>query len=249
MSDVEPYFGVFWGAREQTFGQFVSQTKNFLSALQSVHAGLSTLYVLGDRANQEEPLGPNFEHLTDLALERGWDKSLPKDRFTHLDSAGRPTSESTCRTGWGLGIVNEPESVRTTERVYISLNTGLYSQWVNQNRVLLKTSDSNSPLLDPVVSEQVFRYMIDFWRAERALLTEERYRDAVRDDITRAQLGWLNYRADPNFARFLPPTIPREPYGSGVLFRIGDGRVLNETDQREVGAGLEIQSAIRKTLQ
>ncbi|WP_427868842.1 hypothetical protein [Leucobacter luti] len=90
--------------------------------------------------------------------------------------------------------------------------------------------------------------MIDYWSPDRAWATEERYRDAVWDDRTHEQLGWLNYRADPGFSRFLPHTVTKESFGGGVLFRIGDGRVLNECDKREVDAGLHIQSAIRATM-
>ena len=105
--------------------------------------------------------------------------------------------------------------------------------------------DPESPLLTPDLSERLFHYLIDFWQADRGLLTEESYRDATRDEVTREQLGWLNFRRDPGFARFLPAQVARETYAGGVEFRIGDGHILNGDDTTEVKAGLAIQAAIR----
>ncbi|PPF29475.1 hypothetical protein C5C18_15035 [Rathayibacter tritici] len=108
----------------------------------------------------------------------------------------------------------------------------------------LTVADSASPLLDPVVSEQVFRYMIDLWNPDRALVTEQAYRGAVRNSETKEQLGWLNYRADSSFVEFLPDGVRHEPLKDGVSFRIGDGRVLGANSLEEVQLGLRIQHEI-----
>lgn len=245
MSEFKPYIGAFWGARTQTFGEFVTHSREFLLTLREFVPNLENLYVLGDRMSDEKPLGAELEHFEELALERAWSKDTPKDWFTHLDSEGQPTAASTSEVGWGFDIVSEPEAGRTKNYTVVSLQTGSLTQILNANSVSVSVRDYQAPLLDPAVSDRVFRYMVDFWDADRALFTEQRFRGAVRDDITREQLGWLNYRADANFARFLPQAVPREPHNGGVLFRLGDGRVLRENDQREVAAGLEIQAAIR----
>ena len=244
MSNIEPYFGVFWGPREQTFGQFITQTRDFLRGLQELHPVFDTLYVLGNRANDEKPLGPQLEHLEQLALERGWDQSTPKDWYIGLDAGGQPTADSLVDVGWGFGVVTEPEKDRTNDFVYLSMGTGKSNPRLH-NRVMLKVRDPESPLLAPDLSERLFHYLIDFWQPDRGLLTEESYRDATRDEVTREQLGWLNFRRDPGFARFLPANVTGQAYAGGVEFRIGDGRVLNADDTAEVNAGLAIQAAVR----
>ena len=245
MDKIEPYFGVFWGAREQTLGQFINKTSMFLRGLQAMHPIFENLFVLGSRANEEKRLGPLLENLEPLALERAWSKKTPKAWFTQLDSEGQPTSESQVDVGWVLSVVNELESSRTESHVNLSIHAGSTADRANANAVVLQVDGASNPLMDPELSERVFLYMIDFWEADRALVTEERFRDVVGDDLTREQLGWLNYRADPGFARFLPGKVSRESCGSGILFRIGDGRALSENDQREVATGLEIQAALR----
>ncbi|AAT90090.1 hypothetical protein ATY41_06095 [Leifsonia xyli subsp. xyli] len=244
MSNVQPYFGAFWGVREQTFGQFIEQTREFLQGLRALHPVFDTLYVLGDKANAEKPLGSNLEHLEELAFERGWGKKTPKDWFSNLDEHGRPTADSLVDVGWGFGLVNEPERDRTNDHLHLSLRTGKTSQRLN-NSVLLTLHDPESPIIAPDLSERLFHYLIDFCQADRGLLTDESYRDATRDEVTREQLGWLNFRRDPGFARFLPANVTRQAYAGGIEFRIGEGRVLNANDKAEVDAGLAIQAAVR----
>ncbi|AZZ55547.1 Imm52 family immunity protein [Rathayibacter iranicus] len=243
MTTFEPYLGAFWQPRELTFGQFTIQVRKFLEGLRELHPVFKTWYVLGDRMNDEKPLGADLQHLEKLMLERGWDRSAPKHFFAHLDDDGCPTANSTTSVGWRFSLVTEPERQQTRDFVYVSIFAGTTSPRL-LNRVLLKVGDPASPLLDPVVSERVFRYMIEFWNPDRALVTERAYRDAVHDSETKEQLGWLNYRADPSFVEFLPDGVRHEPLKDGVLFRIGDGRVLGENSLEEVQLGLRIQHEI-----
>ncbi|MDR6865832.1 hypothetical protein J2Y69_000414 [Microbacterium resistens] len=243
MSEFRPYFGAFWGPRALTFGEFKTQMREFLEGLQTLDPIFKTWYVLGDRMNDENTLGAHLEHLDELTLERGWDTEAPKDRFTYLDATERPTVNSRCRLGWGFGLVTELEAQRTSHFVHASIHVGGVAPRI-PNRVLLKVDNLESPLLDSVMSEKVFRYMVEFWSPERAFITEQQYRDAVRDPETREQLGWLNYRADASFADCLPADVERKPFNGGVLFRIGDGRVLDENDTAETQLGRQIQEAV-----
>lgn len=244
MDSVKPYFGVFWGAREQKFGEFVNRTHEFLISLRELHPLFDTLYVLGGRADAEEPLGHDLEHLEDLAFERGWDKKAPKHWFTHLDDEGRPTRETLVRVGWRLSVVNMPESAKTSDFLSLSISSGQSSK-LSSNSVVLAVNDPESPLLDPELSEILFRHLIDFWQPDEGWLTEAHYRDAVWDDSTREQLGWLNYRADPSFAQFLPPAVSTKMQGQGLIFRIGDGHVLSADDHDEIATAQAIQAEIQ----
>lgn len=245
MSNVEPYFGVFWGARAQTFGEYIDQTRSFLQGLQEIHPLLHTLYSLGDQANREKPLGSHLEHFEEIAFERDWDKKAPKDWFIDLGENGRPTRNTKMDLGWSAGIVNGPEAQRTKDHVYLSIKAGQF--WKrSSNGVTLRVYDSASPLMEPAFADRLFRYMIEFWQAEEGLVTTESFRNATDGDDAWEQLGWMNYRTDPAFARDLPATVTREPFREGVLFRIGDGRVLGAEDTAEVQAGLAIKAAIRQ---
>ncbi|NQX13297.1 hypothetical protein HQQ80_16850 [Microbacteriaceae bacterium VKM Ac-2855] len=243
MNRFEPYFGVFWGPRELTFGEFITKTREFLEGLRELHPVFGTWFVLGDRMGDEKPLGTNLEHLESLALERGWSTETPKDWFTHLDAHGRPAVDCVVDVGWGFGLVTEPEAQQSSDFVHSSITVGIKMPRV-PNHVSLEVRDPASPLLDPAVSERVFRYMIEFWDPDRALVTEQAFRGAVHDPDTKEQLGWLNYRADSSFVDFLPEEVRREPVGTGALFRIGDGRVLGENDLDEVRIGRHIQQTI-----
>lgn len=244
MNDVRPYFGVFWGAREQSLGEFIDQSREFLVGLREIHPLFDTLYALGDRADTEMPVGSEFANLNSIAFERGWDKKAPKHWFTALDDEGRPTSESTVKVGWRLNFVNEREAVKTNDFISISLASGQSSKLSN-NSVLLTLNDPASPLLEPAVAERVFHLLIDFWKPDQGWVTEASYRDAVWDDAARQQLGWLNYRADPSIADQLPAGISAEAHESGLIFRIGDGRALTGEAHDEVAIGHEIQAALR----
>ncbi|MHC2186471.1 hypothetical protein ACVLV4_002129 [Rathayibacter agropyri] len=243
MTTFEPYLGAFWQPRELTFGQFTIQVRKFLEGLRELHPVFETWYVLGDRMNDEKPLGADLQHLEELMLERGWDRSAPQHFFTHLDDDGCPTANSTASVGWRFSLVTEPERQQTRDFVYVSMFAGTTSPRL-LNRVLVKVDDPASPLLDPVVSERVFRYMIELWNPDRALVTEQAYRGAVRDSETKEQLGWLNYRADSSFVEFLPDGVRHEPLKDGIVFRIGDGRVLDENSLEEVQLGQRIQHEI-----
>ncbi|WP_146076231.1 Imm52 family immunity protein [Rathayibacter rathayi] len=243
MTTFQSYLGVFWEPRELTFVQFAIQVRRFLEGLRELHPVFETWYVLGDRMNEEKPLGADLQHLDELMLERGWDMSAPKHFFTHLDDDGCPTANSTAIVGWSFSLVTEPERQRSREYVRVSIFAGATSPRLS-NSVLLKVGDPASPLLDPVVSERVFRYMIELWNPDRALVTERAYRDAVHDSETKEQLGWLNYRADSSFVEFLPDGVRHEPLKDGILFRIGDGRVLGGNSLEEVQLGKRIQHEI-----
>ncbi|KJQ53309.1 hypothetical protein [Microbacterium sp. SA39] len=245
MDSLKPYFGVFWGARAQTFGEFADQTRDFLLGLRSIHPAFATLYVLGDKAGDEEKLGDDLENLDALTRERGWNRSSPRAWFSVLDPDGYPTRETVVDVGWSLSIVNQPEGAKTRDFVSIAITSGQSGRRVHRNRVLLMVDDGSSALVAPAVAERVFRYLIEFWQAERGWLTEEGFRSAVWDESTREQLGWLNFRDDPAFARFLPSDTPLEPYREGIIFRIGDGDVLSSGDQAAVATGRAIQDAVR----
>ncbi|WP_300268195.1 hypothetical protein [Microbacterium sp.] len=243
MNDIRPYFGVFWGAREQSLGEFIDQSREFLVTLREIDPLFDTLYSLGDRADTEMPVGSDLANLASIALERGWDKKAPKHWFSNLDEEGRPTRESTVKVGWRLSLANEREAEKTKDFIAISLASGQSSNRSN-NSVLITLNDPDSPLLDPAMAERLFQLLVDFWNPERGWVTEASYRDAVWDDATREQLGWLNYRADPSIANQLPASVSSEAHGAGIIFRIGDGRALTEDAQAEVAIGNEIQAAL-----
>lgn len=244
MNDVRPYFGVFWRAREQSLGTFIEQSREFLLRLREIHPLFDTLYSLGDRADTEMPVGSELANLESIAFERGWDKKAPKHWFTALDEQGRPTSESTVKVGWRLSLANEREAVKTNDFISISLASGQSSRRSN-NSALITLNDPDSPLLDPAMAERLFQLLIDFWKPDQGWVTEASYRDAVWDDDARQQLGWLNYRADPSIANRLPTSVSSERHGTGVIFRIGDGRALTGAAQDEVAIGHEVQAALR----
>jgi hypothetical protein len=240
MDDFRPLIGAYWGSRELTFGGFKARVREFLEGLRGLHPVFGEWFVLGDRMSDEKPLGVDLEHLDVLMLERGWNTTVPKNRFTHLDAEGRPTTDSTVSVGWDFDVVTEPEAQRTKDFVYASISLGATHPKI-PNSVLLQVFDPASPLLDRVVTEQVFRYMIEFCNPTRGLVTDPSYRSAVGGS---EKMGWLNYRADSSFSKFLPDTVQHEPFNDGVLFRIGDGRVLNENNLTEVQLGKQIQQNI-----
>ena len=244
MDDTAPYIAAFWREGGQTYGEFVMQTREFLLALREIDPIFETLYVMGDRENHELPLGANLEYLETLVYERGWDRNAPRDWYTELDEREEPTMDTLSPVGWGLSIVTEPERECSDNYVHLSMHTGATSARL-KSRIVVQAGNARSPLAAIATADRLFRLVIDFWDPDGAQLTSADFRDAVWDDETHEQLGWLTYRKDPSFARHLPAGVFSEDLADGVLFRIGDGQPLDATCTDEIRVGRAIQESLR----
>ena len=241
-----PYSELSWGPRDATLRDFLSRVEVFLRGLKRTNPVFSEFYVLSKGGDRALRLNDDLSDFTDVAFSRAWGVYDPEHWYTDRDERGGVTLDSRCmHAGWTLDLVTEPEPGRTSHFVHISLREGRQSQEAKVNGIRIAVEHKDSPLLESGASERLFTYLVKFWSPEEGCVTEARFRDATKGKLTHEQLGWLNYRADPDFARYLPDTVRREPLGTGLLFRIGDGRVLTEEDTAEVHTGRAIQTAIQ----
>ena len=237
---------VSWNSRDLSLGEFLSTVDAFLLGLKQIDPIFSDLYVSDNRANQDVHLDDDLGNLERLGLTLAWDADDPKHWFTNLDEHGHPALAShSLSTGWDLEFLTEPEHEKTSRFALISIGDGWFHEETVTGSLRVSVQHPESPLITAEVSDRLFKYLVEFWTPGEASFTGSRFREATRNTLTREQLGWLNYRADPGYARYLPDSVHREPLGQGVFFRIGDGRVLTEEDTAEVRTALAIQAAIQ----
>jgi len=229
-----------WKQRSRTLGEFVDERIEFLRRLQGLHPLFREgLHLLGDSRKTSPALEPEWSNLEAFVLKKTAATCRTSDArwFTGMTADGRATRETTSQLGFHLSVSNlRPHD---KDNILIELSGGSTNPDKGGGVGIDLPFAAVPEFSEPPFLRDLLRVVVDYWKPERAGISNTALREAVNVRPSYAvAVGWLNYLDDRNVVKDLPPGIHHEPFGVGVLFCIRPEPPLQDLDDA-------IQKAIR----
>lgn len=232
-----------WMQLPRTLGEFIDERIEFLRRLRGVHPLFREgLHLLGDNRKTSPALEPDLSNVELFALKRAWNTSAGPSCCDNLNSDGLPTRQSTSRLGFDCAVDNLRRHDK--DNVLIEMSGGSTNP-EQGGGVGMDLPFAGAPeFSDPAFLQELLRVVVDYWKPERAGISNTALREAVKIRPSyAAAVGWLNYLDDRAVVNVLPADVHHEPFGPGVLFTIRPDPPLQDIEGA-VQKALRIRDAL-----
>jgi hypothetical protein len=250
MSSAHFKLAVSWIDREQTLGEFVDATTDYIRQLQSLHPILNgPLFLNGGLKARSEQIAPDLSNIEGFVRRYGWDKKADERWMTGVLSDGTMSREGTSKVGFTCGILCGGATIKSTE-AFVSIHGGkphtvapsvVRIDFPVQGWLEFERLDFVKKLLDVTVR----CFDPDFGSVTSDEFHEAFIAQAQLDRLsTFKSIGWLNYFANPAVRRDLPPDVECESFGpGGVLLTLQHERPSAD-DAQAVARAKAIREAL-----
>jgi hypothetical protein len=232
--------------KDCTLGDFAERAHAYLSELLPLNPMFSNLRLVGKGMKDSPPLESDLSNLRDWIDRRSWWRKMPTGLvYTHLDSKGRPTSESTGGMGFKVCVANLRD---WDDKVSINFEVGVNEVTTNNCNIVLPRRDGLEFQQKPFVG-QLLQVVVKHCSVSYASVASTGWHNVVNwidepsDRAGQIEIGWLTYVADPTIAEALPPDIKAYRLGSGVVFQLAE-HFTSYKNPQDVALGLRVKQAL-----
>jgi hypothetical protein len=229
-----------------TLDHFIQRCQAFLADLMALDRAFTALhFVRAGDSNPAPVLASDLSNLRPWLLKHAWDAEW-RQSYDERDARGDPTPASKGRFRLSLSNLSGFDG---KVDVTVSVGPKIRGQWEGSCSIVLPRLN-RTEFVEGALPLQMIETVVKHWPVCCAeyttlgLLNEVTLSEPREARVGTLSIGWLTYAEDPDVAEGLPPEIPVQRLGFGIVFQLAD-RMPDATDPQQIAHAKHVREALR----
>jgi hypothetical protein len=229
-----------------TLDHFIQRCQAFLADLMALDRAFTALhFVRAGDSNPAPVLASDLSNLRPWLLKHAWDAEW-RQSYDERDARGDPTPASKGRFRLSLSNLSGFDG---KVDVTVSVGPKIRGQWEGSCSIVLPRLN-RTEFVEGALPLQMIETVVKHWPVCCAeyttlgLLNEVTLSEPREARVGTLSIGWLTYAEDPDVAEGLPPEVPVQRLGFGIVFQLAD-RMPDATDPQQIAHAKHVREALR----